>query len=134
LVYGHGLSLRAFGLACPHLLVRERSVSRESVHHELEGRERQVELISVVLVDQPDARAGVAEDLARGWLQLAKQELDQSRLAVAVLAQQHNPGADEECALGVGCATGLGVQVAAHLDLASMPNSAPENSSSLAPL
>mmetsp|Transcript_27827 Transcript_27827/g.89923 ORF Transcript_27827/g.89923 Transcript_27827/m.89923 type:complete len:321 (-) Transcript_27827:1088-2050(-) len=74
------------------LLVRERAVSREAVHHELEGREGQVELVGVMLVDEADARAGVAEDLAGGWLQLAQQKLDESRLAVTILAEQHDPG------------------------------------------
>lgn len=88
---------RVLRVACSLLLVRERAVSREAVHHELEGRKGQVELVGVMLVDEADARAGVAEDLAGGWLQLAQQKLDESRLAVAILAEQHDPGANGAC-------------------------------------
>jgi len=60
----------------------------------LQRREREVELVRVVLVHQPDARARVAVDLSRGGLQLSEQQLDQRRLAVAVLTKQHDPAAE----------------------------------------
>ena len=56
----------AAGEVCAEaLFVRERAVSGECVEEELEGRERQVDLVRVVLIYQADARAAVTRHFAR---------------------------------------------------------------------
>ena len=59
------------------LLVVVRTIARELVEHELQRRHRQVDLVGVVLVDQRDARAARALDLAGGRLEAAEDQLDQ---------------------------------------------------------
>ena len=47
------------------LLVRVRAVAREALHQELERREREVDLVGVVLVDQGDADAARTHHLEK---------------------------------------------------------------------
>mgnify|MGYP007125956934 CR=1 FL=1 len=53
------------GLRSERLLVRVRAVAREALHQELERREREVDLVGVVLVDQGDADAARTHHLEK---------------------------------------------------------------------
>ena len=72
------------------LLVPVAPVARELVQQELQRREGQVDLVRVVLVNERDANTARAHNFALGGLELAQHELDERRLAVAVLAEQHD--------------------------------------------
>mmetsp|Transcript_70931 Transcript_70931/g.188744 ORF Transcript_70931/g.188744 Transcript_70931/m.188744 type:complete len:202 (+) Transcript_70931:579-1184(+) len=73
-----------------HEVVRVRAVARELGFHKFERRRREVDLVGVVLVDDCDSRLRVPLDLTLRRLQHTYHQLDQRRLAVAVLAEQHD--------------------------------------------
>ena len=70
--------------------MRVGAVAGELAAHELERRHLEVELVGVVLVDDGDARLRLALNLALGRLERARDQLDERRLAVAVLAEEHD--------------------------------------------
>ena len=57
------------------------------LNHELQRRQREIDLVGVVLVHQRDARRAAAHHLARRRREIAEQQAHQRRFAVAVLAQ-----------------------------------------------
>eukprot|EP00964_Phaeocystis_antarctica_P034802 scaffold19826_cov60-Phaeocystis_antarctica.AAC.1 len=93
----HGLLERghAHPVEVPPQLLRVvcAAVAREAVLHELERRHVQIDLLRVMLVDDRHARLLLPSDLALGRRQRAGHQLDEGRLAVAVLAEQHDAAA-----------------------------------------
>ena len=63
----------------------------ELLNHELQRRQREIDLVGVVLVHQRDARRAAAHHLARRRREIAEEQSHQGRLAVAVLAQKDDP-------------------------------------------
>ena len=78
---------------------KRRSTDRPT---DLERRDREVELVGVVLVDEREPRLRRAPHLARARRERALNELDERRLAVAVLAEQHNARLGRHADLGAG--------------------------------
>mmetsp|Transcript_7679 Transcript_7679/g.31759 ORF Transcript_7679/g.31759 Transcript_7679/m.31759 type:complete len:393 (-) Transcript_7679:1454-2632(-) len=68
-----------------------RAVAGEGGAHEVERRLVEVDLVGVVLVDEREARVRRAHDAARERLELAEEQPDERRLAVAVLADEDEP-------------------------------------------
>ena len=66
------------------------AVARKLVEHEAQRRKRQVDLVGVMLVDEGDADATRVCDGPLGGLEVSEHQPDQRRLAVAVLAEQHD--------------------------------------------
>ena len=72
------------------------------LNHELQRRQREIDLVGVVLVHQRDARGAAAHHLARRRREIAEQQPHQGRLAVAVLAQQDDTRLRVDRELGAG--------------------------------
>ena len=70
--------------------------------HELQRRQREIDLVGVVLVHQRDARGAAAHHLARRRREIAEEQLHQGGFAVAVLAQQDDPRLRVDRELGAG--------------------------------